>query len=258
LTAKQQERLLKVRLDGAMDFSFGQFANMFLASSRISLGNGIGLVTSSDEIAKATLQSPFPRFYQPTVREFLDAIALQTQSEWRYDPTSKFFKSEVKDEPPVEDLAIFEFTKTKRAKPFEVALAEGWKAVDKGNWLMLIPPMFPVGMDIYELGTYSSDDKAKQSDLLKKVQMEVALEWARRVNWDAEPKKLKIAKVGPYEALFFTAMIPSQLEKDIRWRQWVFMVDNKCYFVVSTILPEFENKIFPDVEKMLASFRVKQ
>ena len=38
--------------------------------------------------------------------------------------------------------------------------------------------------------------------------------------------------------------------------QWGLVVENKCYFVVSTIFPEFEDKIFPDVEAMLASFRI--
>lgn len=258
LNAEQQKKLLATRLKGGMESSFGQFANMFLVLSRIQLGQGIALMTSDREISQTELQSPFPDFYQPTLAEFLDAIALQTHSQWKYDPSDKYFKSEVKHDTPVEGLAIFEFTKTERKKPFDVTLAKGWKRLDKGNWLMLVPPTFPVGLDIYEMGTYSTDDKAKQADLLKKVQREVSLEWARRVSKDAAPEKLKTTKVGLYDALFFEAMIPSQLNKEIRWRQWVFMVDSKCYFVVSTILPELEEQIFPDVEKMLASFKVKK
>src|SRR5207237_3081135 len=171
---------------------------------------------------------------------FFDAIALQTFSEWKYDPTDKYVKTEIKH--PVEGLAkIFEFTRTQGKKPFEVTLAEEWKSIDKGNWLMLVPPSFPVGMDIYELGTYSSDDKATEKELFKKVRTEVAFEWAQRVAEDVDRTHLKPAKVGPYDALFFEAMVPSQLKKELRWRQWVFMVDNKCYFVVSTILPEMED-----------------
>ena len=66
---------------------------------------------SSDEIAESPLQSPFPASYEPTLREFLDTIALQTSSEWKYDPSGKYFKSEVEHEKPVAGLAIFEFTK---------------------------------------------------------------------------------------------------------------------------------------------------
>jgi hypothetical protein len=34
------------------------------------------------------------------------------------------------------------------------------------------------------------------------------------------------------------------------------MVDIRCYFIVSTIIPDREQAIFPDVEKMVASFRI--
>jgi hypothetical protein len=154
-------------------------------------------------------------------------------------------------------LAIFEFTKTKREKPFDVTLADGWRAVDMGNWVMHVPPGFPVGMDIYEMGTYSSDEKATNQDFANQIRSAVALEWAQRVNEKAKQKDLKPFKVGTFDALFYESMIPSQLDKEIRWRQWVLIVDDKCYFIVSTILPELEDKIFPDVEKMLASFRIK-
>jgi len=257
LSQRQQERLLAGRLNGGMQFSFRQFANMFLVSSRLHFGVGIGLMTSSREIADTELQSPFPEFYEPTLREFLDAIALQTLSEWKYDPTNKHVKSDVKDRGPVKGLAIFEFREKPREKPFTVTLADGWQSEDKGHWLMLIPPSFPVGMDIYEMGTYSADDKADEEDLSKKVRAEVALEWAKRVHPDAEPDDMRPAKVGQYEALSFEALVPSQLGKDLRWRQWVFMAGDKCYFVVSTILPDLDDEIFPDVEKMLASFHVK-
>jgi hypothetical protein len=33
---------------------------------------------------------------------------------------------------------------------------------------------------------------------------------------------------------------------------------NKCYLVVSAIFPEFEARIFPDVEQMVASFQIKE
>ena len=257
LTAEQQEQLLAARLDGGMGYSFRQFANMFLVSSRIQFGTGIGLMTSDKEIAEVPLQSPFPASYKPTLGEFLDAIALQTFSEWKYDPSSKYFESEVDHEAPVEGLAIFEFTKTKREKRFAVTLPDGWKTIDKGNWVMHVPPSFPVGMDIYEMGTYSSDEEVTQEDFASKIRSAVALEWAQRVNEKAKQEDLKPAKVGIFDALFYESMIPSQLDKEIRWRQWVFIANNKCYFIVSTILPEHEDEIIPDVQKMVASFRIK-
>ena len=257
LTDAEQDQLLHTRLSGGMGNTFGQFANMFLVSSRLQLGTGVGLMTSSQEIAKMQLQSPFPESYEPTLRELMDAIALQTFSSWKYDPSDKYFQSDVPHKSPVTGLAMFEFTKTKREKPYAVTLAEKWTTVDHGNWVMHVPPTFPVGMDIYEMGTYSDSDDAKTKELYEKIRGDVALEWAQRVNDKAKREDLKPAKVGEYDALYYESLIPSQLDKDIRWRHWVFMVDNQCYFIVSTILPEFEAKIYPDVEKMLASFRMK-
>jgi hypothetical protein len=256
LTAQHQEQLLAARLDGEMGSSFNQFANMFLVASRVNLDWGVGLVTPSKEIAESELRSPFPGFYKPTLRELLDAIALQTFSEWKYEPSGKYVQSDLKRDPPVERLAIFEFTRKERKKPFTVALAKGWKAIDKGNWLMLVPPTFPVGMDVYEMGTYSSENKQKEKELLKRVPAEVALEWARRVHESATEKDIKPGKVGPYNALFFETMVPAKDGHKLHWRQWVFLVDKKCYFVVSTIFPEFEKAIYPDVEKMLKSFQI--
>jgi hypothetical protein len=120
---------------------------------------------------------------------------------------------------------------------------------------MLVPPSAPVGLDIYDMGTYSSDEQAGKNELLKEVRQEMALEWARRVRKNADLKGMKTRRVGAHEALFFEAMVPSRMNKDIHWRQWVFMVNNRCFFVVSTICPEEEAKILPDVEKILASFR---
>jgi hypothetical protein len=241
-----------------MSDSFEKFSNMFLVTSQFYLSQRVALVSSSKETAAIPLQSPFPDSYRPTLREFLDAIALQSKSDWKYDPTSKFFHSEFDQTKLVEDLAIFEFTPAKLEKPFEIKLAEGWKSIDKGNWVMYVPPSFPVGLDVYEMGTYSCDDKAKRKELLSSVQRDVALEWALRVSESAKKEDLKPAKVGSFDALFFEAMVDSQLNNKMRWRHWVFMDDGKCYFVVSTILPEFEGKIFPDVEKMLSTFKVKK
>jgi hypothetical protein len=117
LDKEQQEELLKERLDGGMRFKFTQFANMFLVSSRINLGSGVALVATTEEIAKVELESPFPKFYKPTLRQFLDAIALQTFSEWKYDPTAKHVKREDKDGPAVSNLNRNRQVGVSRRKP---------------------------------------------------------------------------------------------------------------------------------------------
>jgi hypothetical protein len=155
-------------------------------------------------------------------------------------------------------LAIFEFKKANREKPYAVTCAKGWTSVDKGCWTKFAPPDFPVGMDIYEVGEYSCDDKEQEAKLFKQVPVSVSLQWAHRVKPGTSVKDLQLVKVGAYDALYFDSLIPSQMEKPIHWRQWVFMVERKCYFVVSTIFPEFEKQYLPEVEAMLKTFVAKK
>ena len=221
LSKEQQDKLLVARLDGGLGQTFHDFANVFLVVSRVKLPSGAGLMTSSPEIAQTQLHPVFPTFYKPTLRELLDVLALETSSEWKYDPTSKYFQSDA-ETGPVEGLAVFEFTKIKRKKSFEVTLAKGWKATDKGNWLMLVPAMFPLGMDIHELGSYSSDDKAKEKDLLAKVPIEMSLEWARRRKTRSSGRISSRRKSARYDALYFETMMVMRDGSTIHWRRMDF------------------------------------
>lgn len=259
LAQDEQERLLKTRVDGRTGGTFRQFSSQFLATSRLSLTSEVRLMTSSDEIAGTSLQPVYPPTYKPTLRELLDVVTLQTRSQWKYDPTSKSVPSDV-ETGPVTEVATFEFTKTgtERTKPYQVTLPKGWRSVDRGHWTMYVPPNFPLGMDIYELGAYSSDDKTEADDLVKRIPRDVALGWAKRAKDNVDPKEFTPAKVGPYPALYFDTMKHLRDGSTVRWRQWVFMVDNQCYGVVSTIFPLYEDKFFPDVQSMLASFVIKK
>lgn len=267
LTSAELHKLLDTRLDSQVDplfrnadteTTFGQFANMFLVSSRLQIGYGIGLMTPDAAVRGRQVRSPFPATYKPKVSEFLDSIALQTFSQWKYDPTSKYFHSDVPGETESEGLAMFEFLPAKREKPFQVTLADGWKAVDHGNWMMYVPPSFLVGLDIYEMGTYSQDGRPADASFRDWVRREVALEWTRRVGQHVAADEFQRAKVGAYEALFFEFTANRGDGHAIHWRQWVFMVDDACYAAISSILPELDDTIFPDVEKMLASFKMRE
>ena len=259
LSEAQLEKLLNARLDGSLQFSFRQFANMFLVSSRITFGTGVGLMTESKKIADTELQPIYPASYRPTLRQFLDRIALQASATWKHDTTGKFISDTTGGNKPLKDIAIFEFSESGKAKrPYEVTLEKGWKTVDHGHWVMHVPPDFPIGMDIYQMGTYTPEDVEVTPEFIRKTRADISLSWAQRVRPETESKDLIPAKVGSYEALYFEAMIPSQLEKEIKWRQWVFFVGNDAYFIVSTILPEFEDKIFPDVKKMISTFRNRE
>lgn len=264
LTDDELDNLFNKRLEGGMSYSFKQFSNMFFVKSRIDLGTGIGLMSKSKEIPEKPLQSTFPESYNPTLREFLDSIALQTASTWKYDPVNQFVMSEAngkkeKKAAVIKDIAIIEFEEAeKRIKPFKFKLAEGWTAIDQGSWVMHRPPEYPVGMDIYELGEFSQKAEAKADpDFSEKMRLQIAMHWAKRVTPKATRDLMKPAKVGALDALFYDTMIPSNLKGEkVRWRQWIFMDGNRGYFIVSTIFPDFEDKIFPKVEEMIASFEL--
>ncbi len=253
LDAKQLDALLQQRLNGALGDSFRDFSNMFIVRSNIDLGRTVGLIGLSSEVADAELQSVFPKFYSPTLRELLDTIALQTASEWKYDPSGKHVKNDTKTDAESR-ITIFEFAPAKRAKPYQITLAKGWMCLDRGHWVLYSPPALPIGMDIYQLGTYSFD--SQQPGNMEKVRDEVALQWAGRVRKGTKLTDMTHTKVGAYDALFFESMVPSADGKKVCWRQWVFTADNTCYFVVSTIFPEYEKRIYPDVVTMLKSFRI--
>jgi hypothetical protein len=257
LTAAEVEQLLAKRVPREMGVSFNHFAGMYLLPIQEKSGLAISLKTNSAAIAKTRLRSPFPLFYRPTLRQFLDEIAWQTRSGWKYDSNEKFSLPKARFASRVKQAAVFEFSEADRRKPFELAPAAGWKAADMGNYTVYAPPASQVSMDVYEMGTYSAQDKSLEAELLKKVQQEVALQWARRVKANAKPADLTNARVGPFDALFFQAKVKTQgkAAKDVQWRQWVFMDGSQCYFIVSTIFPESETKMLPEVEAMLKSFR---
>ena len=251
------EKFLNKRIPGGLGNSFAQFANMYVVSSQLHSEYLIGLFTNSDEIAKTELTPAFPDDYKPTVREFLDQIALETSTKWSNEKTGKFILTDKKMDKPMEKCLCIEFSPTKRDKTFEIALAKGWRVIEHGCWTQCIPPSFPVGMDVYEMGKYSCDANESESELKRKIPKAVVLDWAHRVKPDAAEKDLFAGKVGNYDAVCFDTMIKSKMGGEIRWRQWGFMVGNQAYMVLSTIFPEKESTIFPDVQSMLASFRVK-
>ena len=256
LSEEQLNELLDLRLNGQLGMTFGGFMKIFLVQSRLNLGTGIGLLTDDKKIVGSELQPMFPESYQPTLRELLDGIALQTFSEWKYDREKQFIQTAKAQDKPIVGVVNFHFQRAKRKKPFTVKLADDWTMNDKGHWVMYSPPSFPVGMDIYEFGRYSTKQEDKAA-FFEKVRSDVALEWAERVNPGTMLDDLKPEKVGKYEALYFEKLLKGNGKK-IRWRHWVFMVDDRCFFVVSTIPPNLEDEIFPDVQAMIQSFKMEE
>ena len=257
LSDEQLAKLLDQRVPAGLGLPFGRLQKMSLVGNKENAGRPLALVTGSEKIAKTMLRSNYPGFYKPTLREFFDSIAWQSFSNWKYDPGNKYVDDKSKDKKS-NSLVAFEFFEEKRRKPYEVNLASGWSTKDNGNWVMCTPPGATVGMDIYEIGKFSSINKSNEAELYKQVPYEVSMEWAQRVKPGAKKSELKPAKVGEFDALHFESMVKTQDKKSVHWRQWVFMGGNECFFIVSTIYPESESKVLPEVEAMLKTFKLRK
>lgn len=238
-----------------MGSTFAQFANMFLAKSQFDLPVAVGLSTPADSVAAMELMTVFPSNYRPTLKEFLDAIALQTKTEWKYVTESASLRSYSKDTSPVDGVACFEFSPCESRLDFTIRVPAGWTIRDGGNRLMCRPPTFPVGIDFYEVGGYSFEAGAAlgMNDIVEAV----ALEWAGRAKSEVKKEDLVAGRVGEHPALYFETRVPSRLGMELIWRQWVFSSGDRCYFVISTLDDANTAQLKSQVDDILQSFEKK-
>lgn len=231
LTEAQQKAFLSERLQsGAVTGNFGSYGSILFAFADVAIH------TDDKEIGATVLHSPFPDFYKPTWKELFDAIALQTQSSWKYDSTRDYWV----------------FAKPSAAKPFAVTLADKWTATDRGIYVSYKPPTFPVGMDIYYYGVYSADNPKEQIALWEKIRNSWAIGFASKLTRDVTVSEMQKVKVADVEALYFQAPAP---RNNVVWRQWAFVKDGHAFVIVSTLRAE-DKELLSDVEAMVKSFRV--
>lgn len=259
LTPKELKDFLNQRFNCGIGNKFGPFSNVFFVTSRIELGTSIGLVTNDKKIPDMQLEPAFPSTYKPTVKEFLDAIALQTKSRWRYDFDNQVIKSTSKpSEKLPKNIALIDFVPIDKRLGFSMKAAKGWNAIERTNWIMYVPPNNPFAMDLHLLGTVSSDDKTKQAELENSIPLDFALQQFKRVNPKATKEDLVKKKIGEYNAYYFEHQLPPKGEEKVRWRQWHFMVGNRLCYVISTIPKKLDNQLYPDVEQMLKTFTARE
>ena len=231
LNAKQQEKLLDRRLpSGGITGTFSTFGSFLYAALDIAIH------TSDKEIAETELHSPFPEFYKPTVKELLATIALQTKSSCVYDSQTTYWT----------------FAKPAAPKPFSLKLADKWTSDDRGFYVSYRPPSYPVGMDIYYYGSYSSEDSSQQTVMWERVRDSWATGFASRLRRGVTISEMQPALVDGVEALYFQAPAP---RPGVMWRQWVLVKNGHAFVIVST-LSETDTKLLADVESMVKSFRV--
>ena len=196
-------KLLDERLEGSINGSLNEFANMFFVRSKIDLNTCIGLTVTDPARGNAPLEPAFPSTYRPTLREFLDAIALQIKSRWTYEAKDQVVQGDTKEDKEIEGIANFVFVPNENLLPYEITPAKDWKEEKKTNWIMYVPPTAPMAMDLHILGKLSCDDKSKEAALFAKAPKDAALDNLKRVKPDAGPSDLKQTKVGPYNAYYF-------------------------------------------------------
>jgi hypothetical protein len=231
LTAQQQSQLLASRdtLPQLLSGDVDRFVNLYFTLRQIAFHTDVmpeqGL----------TLAPVFPKFYKPTHRELFQAFGRQTKADaFQYDAARDYWV----------------FSHAKDALPYEIALAEGWKAEDHGRYMKYFPPSARVGMDVYFLGQYSADTKEEADKLFAKVRDHHALAFAPIP--DLKLEQMARVKVAGSEALHLEAYIA---KSDRVWRQWVFVAEGHAYGIASAFAKDQDEQLAPALRAMVESFK---
>lgn len=209
--------------------SFYEFNNLLFCMSQPYLE------TTSVEVSNTTLQTVHVQGYMPTVAELFETMARQTQSSVRYEPT---FLSKWIAVPQVMPL------------PYSLQLENGWEAKDRGLYVAYVPTIQPVGMDIYMLGRYSGLSPKKTIE----VRNFNALTFAKMIDKTVTRGDMEEVKLSDCDALFFKAK--SVIKNDCQWRQWSFVKDGQAFVIVSALDNKNADLLLPQVERMIASFKL--
>lgn len=233
MTQAEQDSLLSSRAPTS------QFGGTFSSyGSLLFAARNIALHTESDVIGSSKLGSPFPDFYLPTWREIFDSIALQTRSKWKYDPSRNYWV----------------FSEGSLPNGYSLSLADGWQFRDEGIFIKYTPPKYPVGMDIYRMGSYSSADPSEETKLFERVRDTLAVRFGSGFKRSITAKDMKTEQVDGVTALYFEAQSP--IRENVVWRQWALVSKGKAFVIVSA-LDKSDKKLLEDVKGMVKSFKAQ-
>lgn len=228
LTVAEQNELLKSRNGFGLLGNFNSMASLLYATA------GVFVHCSPPEIGKCQVLSVFPASYKATMAELFESMARQTGTTFKYDDQGAFWHFQ----PPAMPL------------PYSVAVPPSWKQEDRGGYVAYIPAVAPVGMDIYMMGRYSGLDKEQSHKALE----ELSMMFAGTVNAAATTKDLVACTVDGADALKYETS--SVKRPDTSWHQWAFIKDGQAFLIVSTIDRKNESIVWPDVQSMVASFKL--
>jgi hypothetical protein len=232
LTPQTEATFLAQRIGDFEEGTFDSVRATLLAAHKVAIR------TSSDRIRQTAIEPTFPSFYVPTWKEVFAMIGWQTRSTWNYDREtgSRVFHDEA---PPL---------------PYRIRLAEGWKAEHHPIEVVYRPPkLAAVGMDIYWLGSYSTD-QPDGGAMFQRVREDLAMHFVQGYVDGVRPAMMKLTNVGKTEALYFTTLS----ERGLVWRQWVMLAKGQALAIVSAIQPEHEKDLLPDVLSMVNSFEIAE
>jgi hypothetical protein len=190
--------------------------------------------THSNSVNRTQLAPVFPKFYKPNFRQLFETIARQTHSTMHYDKDTDYWVFD----PPAMPL------------PYSLEVAQGWKVEDNGLFVKYVPPLQPVGMDVYMLGTYSPPD---DQSLANKVRDALALHFASTFDPTITPDKMTVENVAGTQALYFEC--PAR-KPGVTWRQWSMVHNGQAIVVVSSLDKANEAILVPQVKQMVASLKI--
>ncbi|MDX2108303.1 MAG: hypothetical protein SFY67_18060 [Candidatus Melainabacteria bacterium] len=231
LTQEKQEEILHERLDsGSMIGRFESFVGMLYAMQEY-----YKFCTNSKEVGDRPLHTVHPDWYKPMRAEYMETMARQTGTHVTYDPK----------------VDCWMFDEPEMPLPYTIEIADGWKEHNRGFEIGYVPSIAPVGMDIYMFGRYSGLDEKQKEKLIDDIGSRFYKVFVQA------PKKsdFKDVVVDGCQAKFLET---TAKRKDVKWRQWVFFKNGQAFGIVSSIAAENEDKLYPAVQKMVASFHVKE
>lgn len=216
---------------------FRQFSQ--LASFLFSFDN-VWIYTDTKELAQTNVESVHPlELYKPTWGEFFVSIARQMRCDVVWD----------------NNLNQWHFVPRKEGAEsmFTLQIAQDWRSESRGRYMWYAPTNAPMGMDVYVFGPFWHADEPGTATAaqLRNHYAELSLE-----NHPERPKAddMRVIPVAGFDSVFFEC----EANRGIRWRQWCFFAESHVFLIVSAIDPQNVETLPPQVDAMIASFRVNK
>ena len=207
--------------------TFGDFAIALKSAGIVSIKG------ATEDINRTRLNSICRKSHNLSFAELFEVLGRQTKSTPSYDAVSDCWNFK----PPSMPL------------PYSLSIAPGWACEDRGQYECYIPKVQPVGMDIYMMGHFKNLEERD----LKEIRDEQALQFADKVKPGVTLADMKKTIVDGCEALYFRSPAPMPGRQ---WRQWALVKNQQTFVIVSAVSDQNEKLLMPDVESMVASFRV--